>query len=338
VSFEAIKLVQYTDGLTLAQYGVLVSIASYAEGKDWRCRRSLSQLATSSHLHRATAVRAVRRLLASYTEFDPRPLMYVFNDRSDHTNVNAYVLNKELLRDLRKQSRKTRAKTLCIQSAPDMQDTENSNLSHWGEGLVGVVPTPTKGMTKCDIETLKQARIPTAASEAKKFAREILRTMAQLTDEALSRLADQIAVRHPLSRLRDLTLNDVVDCERTAILKAMGEEAISGRMNMAEAGRGMLSRLDEWDGIPCSEWRLLVDIPNFYANRYHCQEPGELIRALKKAKNEEEETQDSVVQTRLQTFSIFPRMKDVATSSQHLLDRRLRKARSQFGNDKNQFR
>jgi hypothetical protein len=50
--------------------------------------------------------------------------------------------------------------------------------------------------------------------------------MAQLATEAMSSLADQIAVRHPRSRLRNLAVDGVSESERAAILSAIEEEAI----------------------------------------------------------------------------------------------------------------
>jgi len=211
-------------------------------------------------------VRAVQRLVAPYATHEPRPLVCVFNDGSDTTSVTTYELNIELLRELKKQSTKIRNNTLHAESAAT-QTRVNSHLLHKAEDYVGVLTTPLLGAVKSDFEAPKPVKVPTARSEAKKFVREFNNTMAQLTDEALNRLADQIAVKHPRSRLRNLAIDAVGEPERAAILNAMGEEAILRHMNMAAAGRAMLSRLDEWDSIPRSDWHLTPEIAEFYELR-----------------------------------------------------------------------
>jgi hypothetical protein len=297
MSFRAVELVQYTDGLTLAQHSVLVIMAAYADGKEWRCRRSLTQLAASSNLHRATAARAVRRLLAPYTALDPRPLVSVVNEGSETASVNTYMLNRDLLGALKKQGRKKRDKRSYADIVIDTQGAVNSGFSHQAEVPVGVVTTPGREVPKSDIEAPKPAKVPTARSEAKKFVQKYKETMAQLTDEALSRLADQIAVRHPRSRLRNMAIDGVGELERASILRAMGEEAILRHMNMAAAGRAMLSRLDEWDSIPRSDWQLAVEIPQFYELKHHHLEPRELIRTLQGTKEQNAGIGDNAVET-----------------------------------------
>ena len=66
----------------------------------------------------------------------------------------------------------------------------------------------------------------------------------------LGELALQIAVRHPQSRLRNRTPDNVTQNETEAILDAMANEAQLTSVTMAETGRTILGPLDAWDDVP----------------------------------------------------------------------------------------
>ena len=61
MSIQVIELVQYTKGLTLAEYGVLISLSSFAD-RDGMCWPSLETLADISNVEKKTAIRAIQRL------------------------------------------------------------------------------------------------------------------------------------------------------------------------------------------------------------------------------------------------------------------------------------
>jgi hypothetical protein len=117
VSFEAVKLVQYTKGLTLAEYVVLISLASLANKDDWRCWPSLAALADISNIEKKTAIRAIRRLTTPYLLPDPRPLVSIVENRKVKVRNHTYELNVPLLRELQeKRKRNTVATRFCIGS------------------------------------------------------------------------------------------------------------------------------------------------------------------------------------------------------------------------------
>lgn len=260
MSERAIKLVQYTTDLTLAEYGVLISLASLAGKNDWRCRSSLSTLAAISNVERRTAVRAVQRLTAPYKLPDLRPLVHrVENSKVKLSSV--YELNVELLRELK-------------------QKRERDVLRTPPKAHSSVVTTPPGGTTNSDLEDLIRAigtnHSTSAAKAAKKSARDILQMLADLSDESLTDLATKIAVRHPLSRLRNWTQLNVTQTDRVAILKAMEEQAQIQHKTMAEVGRIMLLWLDSWDSIPRDRWQYVAAIPEFYQRGDYRLEPEEL--------------------------------------------------------------
>jgi hypothetical protein len=74
---------------------------------------------------------------------------------------------------------------------------------------------------------------------AKEHGRQMFRLVAESTPEALGKLADKIAAKHPHRRLSEITVNHVTEFERAAILEAMAEEAVLKRMYMVEVGRVM---------------------------------------------------------------------------------------------------
>jgi hypothetical protein len=259
VSEKAIKLVQYISGLTLSEYGVLISLASMADKDSWRCRPSLSTLAVISNVKRKTAIRAVQRLTAPYKLPDLRPLVH--RVKSSKVSVsNVYELNVELLRELKQRKRDLRRTPARARSS--------------------VFPTPPQGMANSDIEDPRRdiGMNPgtSAAKAAKKFARALLQELADLSDESLADLAEKIAVRHPRSRLRNWSQPNIGQTDKVAILDAMTEEAQIQHKTMAEVGRMMLLWLDAWDGIPRDRWQFVAEIPEFYRQGDYRLEPEEL--------------------------------------------------------------
>ena len=106
MSIRAVKLVQYTTGLTLAEYVVLISLASLADNDDWRCSPSLMALAAISNIEKKTAIRAIRRLTAPYLLPDLRSLVSLVENRKVKVRNHTYELNVALLRELREKRRK----------------------------------------------------------------------------------------------------------------------------------------------------------------------------------------------------------------------------------------
>ena len=106
MSIRAVKLVQYTTGLTLAEYVVLISLASLADNDDWRCSPSLTALAAMSNIEKKTAIRAIRRLTAPYLLPDLRSLVSLVENRKVKVRNHTYELNVVLLRELREKRRK----------------------------------------------------------------------------------------------------------------------------------------------------------------------------------------------------------------------------------------
>jgi hypothetical protein len=116
-----------------------------------------------------------------------------------------------------------------------------------------------------------------AHNAGREFARSLMKQLRDLSDDSLGDLANQIAVRHPRSRLRNLTERDVRDADTKAILDAMEDEAQLNGVNMAEAGRMMLARLDAWDAVPRERWQFVAAIPRFYKQADYRLEPKELL-------------------------------------------------------------
>jgi hypothetical protein len=111
VSIQAVKLVQHTTGLTLAEYVVLISLASLADKNDWRCSPSLTALAAISNVEKKTAIRAIRRLTAPYLLPDLRSLVSLVENRKVKVRSHTYELNVALLRELREKRRKRASAT-----------------------------------------------------------------------------------------------------------------------------------------------------------------------------------------------------------------------------------
>jgi len=116
-----------------------------------------------------------------------------------------------------------------------------------------------------------------AHKAGREFARSLTRQLRDLSDESLGELANQIAVRHPRSRLRNLTERDVGDADTKAILDAMKDEAQQTGVTMAEAGRMMLALLDAWDEVPREKWQYAAAIPTFYKRADSRLEPKNLL-------------------------------------------------------------
>lgn len=116
-----------------------------------------------------------------------------------------------------------------------------------------------------------------ARKAGKEFAQSLIRQLTDLTEESLGELGNQIAVRHPRSRLRNLTERDIGDADTKAILDAMEDEAQLHGVTMAEAGRMMLKLLDAWDEIPREKWQYATAIPKFYKQGDYRLEPKELL-------------------------------------------------------------
>jgi hypothetical protein len=145
VSFRAVKLVQYTEGLTLAEYGVLIGLASLADTAGWRCCPSLTALAAISNIEKKTAIHAIRRLTAPYIIPDPRPLVSLVDNRKVKVRNHTYELNVPLLRELQEKRRK---RVATIRSTT----------------RVGVPTTPSTGRQGCDFKDhVDNAALPTIA-------------------------------------------------------------------------------------------------------------------------------------------------------------------------------
>jgi hypothetical protein len=115
-----------------------------------------------------------------------------------------------------------------------------------------------------------------ARKAGKEFAQSVMRQLRDLTEESLGELANQIPVRHPRSRLRNLTERNVGDPDTKAILDAMEDEAQLRHVTMAQAGRTMLVLLDAWDDIPQEKWQYAA-IPTFYKRADYRLPPRELL-------------------------------------------------------------
>jgi len=100
VSILAIELVQYTKGLTLAEYVVLISLASFAGKDEGQCWPSLETLPDISNVEKKTVVRAIQRLTAPYNLPDPRPLVTIVENKKVKVRNNTYKLNLSLLQEL----------------------------------------------------------------------------------------------------------------------------------------------------------------------------------------------------------------------------------------------
>jgi hypothetical protein len=261
VSEKAIALVQYTSGLTLAEYGVLISIASLADKNAWRCRASLSMMAAISNVERKTAVRAVQRLTSPYRLPDLRPLVRRV-ETSTRRVSNIYELNVEFLRELKQKRKRSVRRTQ-------------------GKTRRGGVPiTPLQRAVDTDLDDLFRdiGTNPSTSARrlAKKCARALRQELEDLSPESLTDLAEKIAVKHPRSRLRNWTQLDVGQTDREAIFEAMAAEAQKKRVDMAKAGRMMLGLLDAWDDIPREKWHLVAEIPKFYQRGDYRLEPKKL--------------------------------------------------------------
>lgn len=118
-----------------------------------------------------------------------------------------------------------------------------------------------------------------AAKTGKKDGRLLIEILKDLSPKSLSDLSNKIAVRHPRSRLRNLTECDVGDADTKAILDAMEIEAQLHHINMAEAGRMLLALLDAWDAIPREKWQYAAAIPKFFKQGDYRLQPKELLRS-----------------------------------------------------------
>ena len=224
---------------------------------------------------------------------------------------NEYVFNLSLLRALNLIAqqepgwRKTADANTDIESFTELE--EIPTLSP-GEELINTniqsSENPTSSHANTDIESLNtniQSKKPniqsslyrrtikepsvepslrtvtlTPASEGKKFALSLMGQLNDLTDETLRNLANQIAVRHPRSRLRNWTERNVGHADRVAVLEAMQDEAQQTGVTMAAAGRMMLDLLDAWDEIPREKWQFVAAIPKFYKQGDYRLQPNEV--------------------------------------------------------------
>jgi hypothetical protein len=166
VSIQAVKLVQYITGLTLAEYVVLISLASLADKHDWRCSPSLTALAAISNIEKKTAIRAIRRLTAPYLLPDLRSLVSIVENREVKVRSHTYELNVALLRELREKRRR------CV--PPTRSNPRKS-----------VPTTPLGGEAKTDMTylTRKQVResIAAAVKETMQRARALAATSSAAT-------------------------------------------------------------------------------------------------------------------------------------------------------------
>jgi hypothetical protein len=159
VSFQAVKLVQYTEGLTLAEYGVLISLASLADKDDWRCSPSLTALAAISNIEKKTAIRAIRRLTAPYVLPDRRSLVSIVESRKQGVRNHTYELNIPLLRELREKRRKR---------VPAMRSKRRNS----------VPTTPLTDEVKTDITHLSRKQVRESIAAAVKQTVERARALA----------------------------------------------------------------------------------------------------------------------------------------------------------------
>jgi hypothetical protein len=145
VSILAIELVQYTKGLTLAEYVVLISLASFAGKDEGQCWPSLETLPDISNVEKKTVVRAIQRLTAPYNLPDPRPLVTIVENKKVKVRNNTYKLNLSLLQELQESRRKgvltppSRKNSVSVRTSPSLPDVS-----------VAATPTPVGG--ECDIK------------------------------------------------------------------------------------------------------------------------------------------------------------------------------------------
>jgi hypothetical protein len=145
MSIQVIQLAQYTKKLTLSEYGVLISLASFADKDDGLCWPSLETIAAISNVEKKTAIRAIRRLTAPYDLPDPRPLVSIVENRKVKVRNNTYQLNLPLLQELQESRRKGVPTTPQRKNAVGVA-TPPSSLD------VGVATTPTQVEAEWDIK------------------------------------------------------------------------------------------------------------------------------------------------------------------------------------------
>jgi hypothetical protein len=104
--------------------------------------------------------------------------------------------------------------------------------------------------------------------------------LRDMSNENLGELANEIAARHPLNRLRKWTKCDVAKADTRAILDAMAIEAQLTQGTMAVAAQTLLARLDAWDTVPRGKWQLVAAIPRFYEKGDYRLSPEELLGVI----------------------------------------------------------
>jgi hypothetical protein len=273
MSIQVIRLAQYTKGLSLAEYCVLISLASFAD-RDGMCWPSMETLADISNIDKRTAVRAIQRLTARFSPTEPRTLLSIVKNTKVKVRTSTYQLNLELLKELE-------GKRLEGDTTPPMKRKNGETMPPLGCNTAppsdiasGDTTPPEQGGANSDIEPSK--RIVSVTLSASAYAKERASYISEIVNEDLGELAIQIALRHPRSRISNWTRSDVGSVYKTAIFDAMEDEAQRIGITMAEVGRMMLLTLDAWDDVPRDKWEYASVIPKFYKKGFYRVHPYEL--------------------------------------------------------------
>ena len=271
MSIQIIRLVQYTKGLSLAEYCVLISLASFAD-RDGMCWPSMETLADISNIDKRTAVRAIQRLTTRFSPTEPRTLVSIVKNTKVRTST--YQLNLELLKELQD-------KRLEGDATPPMKRKNGETTPPLGCSAApssdiasGDTTPPEQGGANSDIDPSK--RIVSVNLSASAYAKERASYISGIVNEDLEELAIKIALRHPKSRISNWTRSNVGSVHKTSIIDAMADEAQRIRITMAEVGRMMLLTLDAWDDVPRDKWEYVPAIPKFYKQGDYRVHPNEL--------------------------------------------------------------
>lgn len=267
------KARQYTKGLSLAEYCVLISLASFAD-RDGMCWPSMETLADISNIDKRTAVRAIQRLTTRFSLTEPRALVSIVKNIKVKVRTSTYQLNLELLKELQ-------GKRLEGDTTPPMKRKYGETTPPLGCNTAppsdiasGDTTPPEQGGANSDFEPSK--RTVSVNLSASAYAKERASYLIGIINTDFKELGIQIALRHPRSRLLSWTRHNVSVDDLTAIRDAMMHEAQEQGTTMAEVGRMMLLTLDAWDEVPRDKWQFAAAIPRFYKQGDYRVPPNEL--------------------------------------------------------------
>jgi len=311
MSIQVIQLAQYTKKLTLSEYCVLISLASFADKDDGLCWPSLETIAAISNVEKKTAIRAIRRLTAPYNLPDPRPLVSIVENRKVKVRNNTYQLNLPLLQELQESRTKGVPTTpqrknavgvsvattqTQVEAECDIKDREEEigDQARVTSTPSSVISTTTEGDIDDSLyrrtvkEPLLEPKTRTVSANPRALARRESAYLTGVVHGDLKPLAVQIALRHPRSRMRQWTSRNVGLADRQAILDAIADDAKQQGMEMADVGRAMLLSLDAWDDVPKDRWGFVAAIPKFFREgdyRFSPEDLPGITRAKEGASN-----------------------------------------------------